>query len=357
MWGVAKDVVRWSAEGKAPAVARVIAFTGFGGRRAGEALAVAAGGDRAGELLGGSADEDVLAAAARLSEGGAPAEVLEVEVGDREAVRAGLACGGLARVLVQDAGSLPTGFWERLTERRPVALASVVRTGTGEGAPAVGSAMVVVPAAPSSEHAGAGHHPEEDGRTAAIGHVDLEELAFATAHELLSRPREPVRLVQHEAGDLVVEAFVPPCRLVVVGDPSGLAEAIADQARLLGWECDVEPKLEPALQAVEQLGPGDAVVVLSHDPELDTPVLAAALAGDSYVGALGSRHTQAARGERLAGLGFEEERIALVHGPVGLDLGARVPEETALAICAEILAARNGRDAASLRSGQGAING
>jgi xanthine dehydrogenase accessory factor len=362
MWAVAEDVVRWSGEGKLPAVARVVAFTGFGGRRAGEVLAMAPGGDRAGALLGGSADEEVLAAALHLGlEGGPQAEVLEVAVGDREAVDAGLACGGLARVLVQDAGSLPDRFWERLVERRPVALATVVRRGAREGAPAVGSAMVIVPAprtagetARSTAGDGAAGDPGPHPR---FGDVDLEELAVATATELLARPGEPVRLVAHEAGDLVVEAFVPPCRLVVVGDRSALADAIGRQAELLDWHCDVVPDLGGSLDAVSRLGPGDAVVVLSHDPDFDTPVLAAAVAGDAYVGALGSRHTQAARRGRLATLGIGAAQIERVHGPVGLDLGARVPEETALAICAEILATRNGRNAASLRAGDGPING
>ncbi len=363
MWAVAEDVVRWSGEGKAPAVARVVAFTGFGGRRAGEVLAVAAsGGDRTGALLGGSADQEVLAAALHLGLDGRPqAEVLEVAVGDREAVDAGLACGGLARVLVQDAGSLPDSLWERLVARRPVALATVVRRGAREGAPPVGSAMVVVPAprttgetAGSSAGDGADGDPELGPR---LGDLDLEERAVATATELLARPGEPVRLVAHEAGDLVVEAFVPPCRLVVVGDSSALADAIGRQAELLDWDCDVVPDLGGSLDAVSRLGSGDAVVVLSHDPDLDTPVLAAAVAGDAYVGALGSRHTQAARRERLGALGIEAAQVERVHGPVGLDLGARVPEETALAICAEILATRNGRNAASLRAGAGPING
>ena len=354
MWLVAKDVDRWSSEGRAPAVARVIGFTGFGGRRAGDVLAVTPGGEHAGGLLGGAADEEVLAAATRVGAGaGAPAEIVEVVVGDKDAVEAGLACGGLARVLVQDAGSLPDGFWSRLSERRPVALATVVRGGDAPGAPAVGSAMAVVPPPQRVE----GGTEAEATRVEQLGHVDLEELAFAAAYELLSRPGEPVRVLEHEAGEVVVEAFVPPCRLVVVGDRVGLSEAIGRQAGLLGWDCDVEPELEPSLEAVGSLGPGDAVVVLSHDRDLDIPVLAAALHGDAYVGALGSRHTQATRRERLAALGFDEELVDRIHGPVGLDLGARTPEETALAICAEILAGRGGRNAASLRSGDGPING
>ena len=106
------------------------------------------------------------------------------------------------------------------------------------------------------------------------------------------------------------------------------------------------------------LRPSDALVVLSHDPAVDTPALAAALrSGEPYVGALGSRHTQSARRQRLAAIGVPDAACDRIHGPVGLDLGARTPEEVALAVCAEILAHRSGRDAASLRAGTGPING
>jgi xanthine dehydrogenase accessory factor len=333
MWNVANDVARWRAEGGDAAVARAVSFSGLAGRRPGEALAVGPDGERAGTLLGGSADAAVSGAALRVG-GDFPIELLDVAVGDSEAVDAGLACGGIARVIVQDAASIPDLLWSSLIERRPVALATVVGSAP---APALVLAGGVV-----------------DGD---LEPAELRELVVDAARELLAGGREATRTVEHGSTSVLVEAFVPLHRLLVVSEPGVIADALTAQAGLLGWEAIVSGDLEESLAAVGELTAGDALVVLTHDHDIDCAVLAAALAGDAFVGALGSRNTQRRRQERLAELGVGEELRARIHGPVGLDLGARVPPETALAICAEILAVRSGRDAASLSAGSGPING
>jgi len=87
-----------------------------------------------------------------------------------------------------------------------------------------------------------------------------------------------------------------------------------------------------------------AVVMLTHDPKLDDPALKIALSSPAfYIGALGSRTTQAKRRRRLLEAGLSEAQLARLHGPIGLDLGARTPEEIALAVMAQIVAVRNGR--------------
>jgi xanthine dehydrogenase accessory factor len=145
--------------------------------------------------------------------------------------------------------------------------------------------------------------------------------------------------------------------LIVVGEGQ-LADALAAQGALLGWSTLIESVWsETTAERVRSLGHSDAVVVLSHDHAVDTPALAAALATDCYVGALGSRHTQSGRRERLRALGLSDDALDRIHGPVGLDLGARTPEETAVAVAGEILAHRSGRSAANLRSTSGPING
>lgn len=334
MWVVSDEVARWRAEGRRAAVARVVSFSGFGGRRADEALAVAEGGGRSGSLLGGGADAAVESAARQLGPG-TPAALVEVSIGDPAAIAAGLACGGVARVLVQDASAVPAAFWDSLLDRRPVALATPLPP---VDEPPGGEVLVVVegPAAESSGGDGA---------------------VLETARRLLAAGRAAVETVGQEAGDVLVEAFVPTTRLVVQSDPGELAGAIARQAQVLGWEPLVTGDAGEALAATEVLGPADAVVVLTHDHEEATPVLAAALGRGAFTGALGSRHTQQVRRERLAAAGASEEQLARVHGPVGLDIGARAPEETAVAICAEILASRSGRDGKSLAGGSGPING
>jgi len=107
------------------------------------------------------------------------------------------------------------------------------------------------------------------------------------------------------------------------------------------------------------LGPRDAVCVLTHDVKFDVPAITAALATDvGYLGAMGSRRTHDERVTRLREEGVDDDGIARVRAPIGLDLGARTPEETAIAICAEIIALRTGRvsDVAPLRDTSGPIH-
>ncbi len=332
------SVVQWLEAGEEVALARVVALEGAGGRREGETLALGPEGSRAGSILGGIADPVIIGAAQEL-EG---ASYIEIEVGDKDAISAGLACGGLARVLVQRADLVPSQLWAALAGRGPVCLATVVTSGGGPPeAPQPGESLVTQ----ATEHAG-----RIGGDPAFITTV-LDE-----AGRLLGQGRAARSWVETEEASVLVEAFVPPTRLIVVGDGS-LVGALARQCRLLGWESGAADGAADASAAVGELGTADAVVVLSHDHELATPVLRQALEIGCYVGALGSRHTQAERRHRLLADGLEESEVARLHGPVGLDLGSRTPEETALAICAEILAHRSGRDAASLRASSGPING
>jgi xanthine dehydrogenase accessory factor len=315
---VAETVQGWREQGIDAAVARVVSWHGFGGRRAGDALAVNAAGGTAGRLIGGRATDDVIAAAAALLESDRPADVVDVALGDTEAVAAGLACGGTARVLVQRVATFPEPVWAALAARQPVAMATTL-----------------------------------DGSGATVVVADNDDVAAGRsgAHIVPGGGTEPDRLV---------EAFVAPPLIAIVG-AAELAGALQRQAALLGWDATVADGAGdegPAARAAAVLGPADALVVLSHDAGVDTPALAAALRGGAgYVGALGSRHTQAGRRERLAARGLSLEELARIHGPVGLDLGARSPEEVALAICAEILAVRRGRAASSLKDGTGPING
>jgi xanthine dehydrogenase accessory factor len=105
------------------------------------------------------------------------------------------------------------------------------------------------------------------------------------------------------------------------------------------------------------LRPEDAVVVLTHDPKLDDPAITGALRrAAGYIGALGSRRTQDKRRERLIAAGVDADDLQRVAGPVGLDIGAHTPEETALSILAEIVAHRAGRDGGRLRGASGRIH-
>jgi xanthine dehydrogenase accessory factor len=110
-------------------------------------------------------------------------------------------------------------------------------------------------------------------------------------------------------------------------------------------------------KVADELGPRDAVCVLTHDHKFDVPAIAAAVnTRVGYLGAMGSRKTHEARSERLREAGLTDAEIARVLSPIGLDIGARTPEETAVSICAEIIALRTGRHAASLRDTSGPIH-
>jgi xanthine dehydrogenase accessory factor len=342
---LAATIADWNADGSRTVVARVVSVSGFGGRRAGEALAVTPD-DKdkvAGRLLGGAADPEVYAAAGKLT-ADTPTIELEVPIGDSDAVASGLACGGLARLLVQDVAALPTSMWTHIAERRPVALATLLPASPETPANSRSVAVLL-------DH----DVVVVDGEDGLLSE-DLHAAVVEGGTELLRSGRDSTRLVDLEAGTLFLEAFVPPSRMVLVAEPSELAGAISAQASLLGWESVVGDDRNESLTEIDALGPRDAVVVLSHDAVLDTPALARGLEGPAYVGALGSRHTQQARRDRLAALGIDEEAMERIHGPIGLDIGSRTPEETAVSIFAEILAWRSGRQAGQLREGHGPIH-
>jgi len=175
-----------------------------------------------------------------------------------------------------------------------------------------------------------------------------------------------------------IESFAPPPRMIIFGAVDFTA-ALARTAKLLGYHvtvCDARavfatrarfPMADEVVCAwpdrfltedAGELGARDAVCVLTHDAKFDVPALVAALGTDvGYLGAMGSRRTHAQRVARLRDAGVDDAGLARVHAPIGLDLGARSPEETAIAICAEIIAQRTGRAAPSLRDADGPIHG
>lgn len=177
--------------------------------------------------------------------------------------------------------------------------------------------------------------------------------------------------------EVFIESFAPPPRMIIFGAVDFTA-ALARAAKLLGYRvtvCDARavfatPQRFPMADEVvndwpdrylakvgEELGPRDAVCVLTHDHKFDVPAICAALDSEvGYVGAMGSRRTHAERVRRLAEAGVDESALARVMAPIGLDLGARTPEETAISICAEIIALRTGRTVRSLRDADGPIH-
>jgi len=171
-----------------------------------------------------------------------------------------------------------------------------------------------------------------------------------------------------------VAAFAEPPRMVIFG-AIDFAAALAPMARGLGYRVTIadprrafleSPRFRAAAEIVTgwpdavveegSLGPRDAVLVFTHDPKLDVPAVQVALdSGAGYIGALGSRKTTLDRNERLRAAGVDEDDIARVFAPCGLDVGASTVEETAIAVLAEIIGHRAGREGGSLRSASGSI--
>jgi xanthine dehydrogenase accessory factor len=335
MYDTAQIVRDWLDSGQRVAFARVVNRVGFSGDTELEMLACNERGETSGDLLGGTVTDASLAALRKALAAPATIELLSAHVNDDRAVSAGLSCGGSAQVLVQPADAVPSELWPALAERRPVVLA------TGIDGRVAGTGSIVV--LPDQQPSGS------------LGDAEADQAVAEQAVKLLAGGLASSDVMRTDAGAVLVEAFIPEPHVVVVGG-GALAEAISAQARLLGWLARVATDLAETEAALEWAGQAGAMVVLSHDVDLGPDALYAALHSDAFfVGALGSRRTQANRATRLTKLGVGPDELARIHGPVGLDLGGRSPAQIALAICAEVLAVRTGRQAAQLRATEGSI--
>jgi xanthine dehydrogenase accessory factor len=244
----------------------------------------------------------------------------------------------------------------------PVALATVI-----EG-PNVGAKLLVRP----------------DGKASgSLGDANLDRVVARDARGELEAGLTSTRHygVHGEARErevsVFIESFALPPRKIIFGAVDFTA-ALAKVAKVLGYRvtvCDARAVFATMLRfpmadevvndwpdrylakVGDELGPRDAVCVLTHDHKFDVPAIAAAVrTGVGYLGAMGSRRTHDQRSVRLREAGLTDAEIARVMSPVGLDIGARTPEETAVAICAEIIGLRTGRGAQSLRDTAGPIH-
>jgi xanthine dehydrogenase accessory factor len=219
--------------------------------------------------------------------------------------------------------------------------------------------------------------------TGTLGDTDLDRVVTRDAQAELDAglsstrhygPRGEAR--QTEVG-VFIESFAPPPRLVIFGAVDFTA-ALTRVGKVLGYRvivCDARPvfathaRFPMADEVVVDwpdrylatsgidLGPRDAVCVLTHDHKFDVPAIVAALETRvGYLGAMGSRRTDAERRQRLREAGVDDAGLARLMAPIGLDIGARTPEETAVSICAEIIALRTGRRPPSLRDTEGPIH-
>jgi xanthine dehydrogenase accessory factor len=251
---------------------------------------------------------------------------------------------------------------DALRAQEPVALATVV-----EG-PNLGAKLLV---RPGSDALGSLGDPDLDRVVGRDARGELEAGLTSTRHYgVHGEARE------REVG-VFIESFAPPPRLIIFGAVDFTA-ALAKIGKVLGYRvtvCDARavfatvqrfPMADEVVndwpdrylaKVGDELGPRDAVCVLTHDAKFDVPAIAAAVKTSvGYLGAMGSRRTHEARLARLREAGVDPDAVARVMSPIGLDIGARTPEETAISICAEIIAKRTGRLAQSLRDSAGPIH-
>ena len=315
MRDVLDAVERWRADGKAVALATVVATRRSAPRPLGSKLAVSETGELAGSVSGGCVESDVATQATEVLASGRP-RLVSYGIADEDAWEVGLPCGGEIDV-----------FLERVE----------------------------------------GEMPDPETAQVAFTVVDGERVG----ERWLSTNGEVTRTGLHEieCERVFAEVLGPPPLLLVFGAVD-LAEELCRAANGLGWRTiatDARARFAtreriPSAgelvvawpeEALERFPPDDrtAVVVLTHEERWDVPAIMGALASDAfYVGAIGSRRTQERRRERLLEEGVPAEQLERLSGPAGLDLGAATSAETALSILAEILAIRAGREGGRLKA-------
>ncbi|MFF3172103.1 XdhC family protein [Streptomyces sp. NPDC057900] len=354
MLDIAEELDRWAGQGREFAVATVVAVGGSAPRQPGAALAVDRDGTAIGSVSGGCVEGAVYELCQQALEDGITVRE-RFGYSDEDAFAVGLTCGGIIDILVTPVRADDPA--------RPVYTAALATAARGEAAavarvtdgPAelLGRPLLVRP--DGAHEGGLGGHPELDRTVAAEARAMLDagrtgSVTLGADGSLCGQPLT-----------LLVESSVPPPRMIVFG-AIDFAAALVRAGKFLGYHvtvCDARPVFatkarfpeadELVIEWPHRYLAGTAVdartvlCVLTHDAKFDIPLLQAALRMPAaYVGAMGSRRTHLERNERLREAGVTELELARLRSPIGLDLGARTPEETALSIAAEIVADRRG---------------
>ncbi|MFI6855023.1 XdhC family protein [Streptomyces sp. NPDC050416] len=360
MLDIAEELNRWVEQGRDFAVATVVAVGGSAPRQPGAALAVDADGTAIGSVSGGCVEGAVYELCEQALRDGE--SVLErFGYSDDDAFAVGLTCGGVIDILVT-----PVRAGDPV---RPVVASALTAAARGEAAAVArivsgpreltGRALLVRP--DGSREGGFGAHPELDRTVTAEAGAFLDAGRTGTLEigEQGSRCGAPLTVL--------VESSVPPPRMIVFG-AIDFASALVRIGKFLGYHvtvCDARPVFATRARFPEadeivvewphrylertDVDARTVLCVLTHDAKFDVPLLKLALRLPvAYVGAMGSRRTHLDRNARLREVGVSELELSRLHSPIGLDLGARTPEETALSIASEIVAARRGGSGVSL---------
>jgi xanthine dehydrogenase accessory factor len=351
---VLDDLVRWWEAGEPVGMGTVVATWRSAPRPAGASMLVGPDGTAVGSVSGGCVEGAVYEEAQEVVDSGAPV-LRRYGVSDDDAFAIGLTCGGILDVYVEriDPQTFPQ-LGEVAAAIRSGAPVAVVTCVAG-GADRIGARLIVDPHAVSGS----------------LGSPRLDQAAADDVRGMLAQGKTGTLKYGHDGqrrGDdltLFVAAYAPKPRMIVFG-AIDFAAAVARIGTFLGYQvtvCDARPVFatrkrfpdahevivawpDRYLRAESEAGRIDertVVCVLTHDPKFDVPVLELALRMPlAYVGAMGSRRTHDDRLARLKEAGLTGDELARLASPIGLDLGARTPEETAVSIAGEIIAARWG---------------
>jgi xanthine dehydrogenase accessory factor len=344
------DLDQWRRDDEQIALATLVAVRGSAPRLPGSRLAVTRSAGITGSVSAGCVENDVFEHAMKVLDAGRPA-LVTYGIADELGFEVGLSCGGSIDVLIEPFTE-GDDAWRAL--RRAVENEEAAAWGIGlTPAPLLGRKLVTL----GDDRTHGSIDPALDGEVAAAA----RRLLPGGGTRSLALPWGG------EEATVFVEAFPPPFRLFIVG-ATHAAIHLCRMARLVGFRVSVIdartafasaerfPEADEVLRAWPDAVFGERtldayayVVTLTHDFKIDVPALECALrSGARYIGALGSRRTHARRRERLLERGFSETDLARIRAPVGLDLGGRAPEEIALAILAEMLAVRHGREGGPL---------
>ncbi|MEU7413995.1 XdhC/CoxI family protein [Streptomyces sp. NPDC042638] len=354
---------RWYAARIPFGLATVVAVSRSAPRGPGAAMAVGPDDEVLGSVSGGCVEGAVFELAQEVVASGA-ARLATFGYSDEDAFAVGLTCGGEITVLVRPvtSGSDPAfgAVAASVAAGEPVTVATVV-----DGPAPRGACLAVWP----------------DTVAGTLGTVGLDAAVTADARGELAlgasllRHYGPHGERREDTVTLFLQSFAPPPRMLVFG-AIDYAAAVARIGGFLGYRvtvCDARPvfatpkRFPGAVEVVvdwphrylRHTGTDERTVicVLTHDPKFDVPLLEEALRRPAaYIGAMGSRRTHDERRERLTEAGLTEAELARLRSPLGLDLGARTPEEVAVSVAAEIVALRWGGSGAPLTATAGAIH-
>ena len=332
-------------------------------RPAGASMLVTASGEAVGSVSGGCVEGALFEVGTEVLSDGQP-RFEHYGVSDNDAFAVGLTCGGILEVFVeqvnQDTWPELPDIAARIERGDPVGIATIIK-----GPHFVGRHLVITP----------------ESATGSLGTDRLNDTVREDARGMLAAGLTgtieygPAGERLGEGLSVFVASFAPPAQMFVFG-AIDFSAALVRAAKMLGYTvtvCDARPVFATAKRFPEadhvvvdwphrwlerqEVDQRTVIAVLTHDPKFDVPALTVALATKAgYIGAMGSRRTHEDRVTRLREAGVSDVELARIHSPIGVDIGARTPEETAISICAEIVQHRWGGSGQSLTKTQGPIH-